>query len=353
MKPADNISNSIKRLHVPTSAELDEKIHREISNAVVETENKKSAEPELNIWRTIMKSRIIKLAVSVVIIIGVLVGINYLDKQSSVAWGSLVERVEKIKTVAYQMKMTMKGLPNMPPSEQTMEMQAKVYQSSEYGMCVDGFRGEKLVSQTYVLPQQQVLVSVMPMQKKYMKMHLNDDILQKTKQQFGDPKKMVEEFMKYKYTELEPNNINGKKAAGIESRDLKMGGGMFDKVLARLWVDVETQLPVLMEMETSGKQGEMEMKMVMDEFDWAIELDKSLFEPNIPADYTLMAEIKMPNVQDANAFADGLSLVAKWTGGKYPSTLSMINVMKEVHEAWCNIVTRMRESQAKRKWKTL
>jgi hypothetical protein len=105
-------------------------------------------------------------------------------------------------------------------------------------------------------------------------------------------------------------------------------------VLARIWVDVQTDLPVLMEMQLSGKGGQMEMNMMMDEFDWGVELDRSLFEPNIPADYSLMAEVSMPSMQDVNAFTDGMRMAAKWTGGKYPSSISMVSGMQEVSEAW-------------------
>jgi hypothetical protein len=76
MKPTDNISKSFRKLHVPTSAQLDEKIYREISKAVMETENKKSAQYLPNIWRMIMERRITKLAAAAVIVIAVMIGIN-------------------------------------------------------------------------------------------------------------------------------------------------------------------------------------------------------------------------------------------------------------------------------------
>lgn len=60
MKPIDNIKKSIKKLYVPASTRLDEKIHREISDAAAETENKKSAQLQPNVWRIIMKSKTAK-----------------------------------------------------------------------------------------------------------------------------------------------------------------------------------------------------------------------------------------------------------------------------------------------------
>ena len=60
MRPADNIRKSFEELFVPTSAKLDEQINVEISMALVKAKNNKSADPLLDIWRIIMKSKITK-----------------------------------------------------------------------------------------------------------------------------------------------------------------------------------------------------------------------------------------------------------------------------------------------------
>jgi hypothetical protein len=89
MRPTDNnIGKSIKKLHVPASAQLDEKIDSEISRASVQTKNNKSAQYVPNIWRMIMKSRITKPAIAAVIIITVgLLSITLLDKSVAPAYG--------------------------------------------------------------------------------------------------------------------------------------------------------------------------------------------------------------------------------------------------------------------------
>jgi hypothetical protein len=38
--------------------------------------------------------------------------------------------------------------------------------------------------------------------------------------------------------------------------------------------------------EMKGMEGHQMMKLVMENFEWDAPLDESLFEPNIPADYT-------------------------------------------------------------------
>ncbi|MHC4619062.1 MAG: hypothetical protein ACYTEQ_15060, partial [Planctomycetota bacterium] len=187
----------------------------------------------------------------------------------------------------------------------------------------------KLSSQAYVLLAQEELISLSPEQKQYMRMKLTDEILEKMRRENGDPKKMVEEFIRCDYTELGRKEIDGIQVEGIESTDPRIAGGMLDNVVGRLWVDVRTDLPVLMEMEASSDDGSMQIATVIDGFEWDIELDASEFEPSIPADYTLTAEVQMPQMDETGAI-EGLRLFSEITGGKYPGTLSGMDAFVEV-----------------------
>jgi len=83
-----------------------------------------------------------------------------------------------------------------------------------------------------------------------------------------------------------------------------------------------------MEMQMETAAGLMQMSMVMDGFEWDIELDPAIFEPNIPADYTLMADMKLPG-QDEGSVVQGLRAFAEIADGRYPSSMTMMAVMKE------------------------
>ena len=86
MRPADNINELIKKLQLKASADLDKRVHDDISAALVESENNKSVLAEPNIWRTIMKSPIIKLTAAAVIIIAVAISVTILDKSVTPAY---------------------------------------------------------------------------------------------------------------------------------------------------------------------------------------------------------------------------------------------------------------------------
>ena len=176
----------------------------------------------------------------------------------------------------------------------------------------------------------------MPAQKQYMRMLLTDELVNKLRQQgSGDPRDMVRQFMEAEYTELGRDVIDGIEVEGIETTDPKYSGGILEGFVARLWVDIETQLPVRMEMEMEREDftdKPIQIKMIMDGYQWDATLDASMFEPNIPDDYTLMAEVKIPN-QDEGSAVNGLRLFAEIADGNYPTTMNPMAIMKDLEKA--------------------
>ena len=73
MRPAENIKRLIKNLHDTTSAQMDERVLGDVLRALEESE-KTSAATKPNIRRTIMKSRITKIAAAAVIIAAIMLG---------------------------------------------------------------------------------------------------------------------------------------------------------------------------------------------------------------------------------------------------------------------------------------
>ncbi|MCF7955766.1 MAG: zf-HC2 domain-containing protein [Phycisphaerae bacterium] len=281
-------------------------------------------------WRTIMQTKVTKFATAAVIILGVFLGMYMLGISpdgSSVAWASLAERVQQIKTVRYKMHMTMKGLPGLP-KDKVMEMDQTIMTSSEYGMKMEMSMDGKLASRIYMLFDEESMVSIMPEQKQYMRITLTDELREKTQKESYDPKKMVADFMELDYVELGRKEIDGVEVEGIEVNDPKLAAGMFPDCIGRLWVDVETNLPVQMEIDFGGKN-DMEMKAVIDRFEWDIEIDESEFAYVIPDDYKEMANFVMPEM-NADTAIEGLKTLIPLNDGKFPKTLSMMDVITDV-----------------------
>jgi hypothetical protein len=85
MRPAEDIERLIKNLSDRSSAQMDERVLKDVSIALEESE-KTPASTQPNVWRTIMKSPIIKIAAAAVIVVGVVLSATFWDKTTPTAY---------------------------------------------------------------------------------------------------------------------------------------------------------------------------------------------------------------------------------------------------------------------------
>lgn len=344
MRSADDICKLIKKLQVEPGADMDVKVHSRITKTLEEWKKTKPALVEPNIWRKIMKSRITKLAVAAVIMIGVIIGANYFGVRidgNSVAWANIAERVQKSKAFIYHMYMTSITEGAMTVGDQTidmpdMEMNWNCIFSQEYGMKMEmrtTVNEKTIVQLAYMILAENRMVVVMPDQKKYMRIEFGDDLVKnmQEQQEKNDPRNMFKQVMDCDHIELGRKVIDGIEVEGLETTDPKYGGGMFEEIVARIWVEVETGWPVLMEMdvvmESPVGEGFIEMHTVMDGFQWDVQVDPDEFVPEIPEDYTSLLSMKVPKM-DAEAAIEGLKEFAELTG-HYPEKLNLMSMIQE------------------------
>ncbi|HEW79710.1 MAG TPA: hypothetical protein ENH34_07100 [Phycisphaerales bacterium] len=285
------------------------------------------------LWSDIMKSPITKLATAAVIIIAVMIGINQFGGSidgASVVWADVVKNVEQIQTYVFRLKTKATGFDSKGAYP---EAEMIVYNSSRYGTRMDTYIDDKVMSITYSPAAKNVVITVVPEAKKYMRISLTEEQLNRMQGKDKDPKEFIRLFTSVEYTELGRDVINGVKVEGIEVDSPKIGGGMFESAMGRLWVDVETDWPVRMEIEGVADGGKVRTEMVMDKFEWDVELDPGIFEPNIPADYSLMADMQLPDT-DESVMIDGLRFFAELSDGKYPSSMASMTVAKQMQQVW-------------------
>jgi len=282
------------------------------------------------LWRIIMENRISKLAAAAVIV--VVLAVLYFTAgpdMAGVAWGQLADRVSQIQTCIFRGRQTTRIVD--ANNEQVQEVEMEVFVSSEYGMRSNVYMDGKAQMRQYALLQDKAIISVMPEQKRYMKMLLTEEHMDKMRKQGSDPREIVKQFTSAEYAELGRSTIDGIGVEGIETTDPKVFGGQFGDCVGRLWVDVDTQLPVRIEMEitmeAAGKT--VQTSMVMYDFQWDVEIDPVVFEPNIPDDYTSMGQMKLPEQNEASA-VEGLRLYSEITDGNYPASMTMTEVQAEL-----------------------
>ncbi len=297
-------------------------------------QSQKPAMPNGVLRRLIMKSPITKLAAAAVIIIAILIGLPFFNSNgSSVVLADVLERIEQTQAFMYKMEMTMTGdmMSHMPTRKQ--EIQGTTIISTEYGMkwemsINDPNAGKKVTTIAYILPEQKLMLSIMPGQKKYMRMELNDDLIARMKKQNNDPREMMKQILACKYTELGRSVINGIEVEGFETTDPMFSAGMADDVEVKLWVDVETWLPVLWEIDMKMNE-QMEVHGVISDFQWDIPVLASDFEPAIPEDYKSLEDdgYKMP-IMTEEAALEGLKFFAE-TMRQYPKKVDLMSLMQE------------------------
>jgi len=287
----------------------------------------KKQSAQQNVWRIIMNSRISKLAAVAAVIIVAALLINFQSSTSGVAWGALVEKIGRIETVVYHLtaNVKMEGL----PQGQTPKTETIAYYSSEYGTRVENYINDQLSFTMYLNPKENVYVTVMSEEKKFMRIidRSSDELKQIAEK--DDPRAMVRHMMSAEYKYLGRDKINGINVEGIECTGPRVMGGMFEDATARLWVERGTDFPVRIEIEGIVAGGQMEMSMVMDDFQWNIDLDEALFVPDIPSDYT-SHELSVEANEDTAV--NGLKLFAELTDGRYPSNMALLTLMKEISE---------------------
>lgn len=282
MRPAENINGLIKKLKLKASNDLDKRVHEVISKALAESDKAKSVITQPNIRKTIMKNPITKVAAAAVIIIAVLISLDQLGNSgTSVAWGEVVKKVEASRSVIFR------GTDTTMDSENSESDYSMNYLSGTHSR-LDFYKGDQIVKTIYsdFNTKTVILVDHLPNHKSYVKM-----TFEKMEQSsfLVDPKRMVQRFLSCDHREIGKKIVEGVLCEAIETTDpaFDESGHDYptDSVIARIWVSVKTGYPVRLETKIIRDNGKIQIGGVWDQFQWDIELDESMFEPNIPADY--------------------------------------------------------------------
>jgi outer membrane lipoprotein-sorting protein len=282
MKPVDYFEKLIRDIHIlniNTSAEMDRRILHDSLKIQQKFKQTKSAGTQPDMWRIIMKNPVTKSAVAAIIIIVVILGLVELidtDSKSGVAWAEVVQKVQASRGVIFRSKDTMDWRDDAP--DYTMN-----YLSGTHSR-LDSYKRDQIIQTIYDDYNTKAVILVDYFHKSYVKMNFDEKIQQS--KFLTNPKSMVQRFLSCEHREMESKTIEGVLCEGIETTDPAFDGSdLTDSLVARIWVSVETGYPVQLELEIVRKNGEIRIGGVSDQFQWDVELDESIFEPNIPTGY--------------------------------------------------------------------
>ncbi|MBN1457427.1 MAG: hypothetical protein JW912_06220 [Sedimentisphaerales bacterium] len=278
------------------------------------------------LWRTIMNSKVTKFAAAAMIIAAVLVGMNLMTNTGSIALADVLEKVMGIHSYAYRVQTTSADVSDYS------EFQMLI--SKDYGFVSKTYTPDKetgrmkLFGENYVVASEGIMISLIPEQKLFIEIKLDDKImeaanqaLKETGQDSTSPLLFIERFIENPYKELGTSYIDGVKVVGFESTDLIISEDS-GRTEARLWVDAATELPLKIEAETYDQNGEFLSKTITGDFQWNMNFTQEDFIPVIPEDYKTLDD-QLEFLGDEKSVIEGLRFYAKLFNGKYPETLAV------------------------------
>jgi len=239
-----------------------------------------------------MKSPITKLAVAATVIAVAILGLFEFigdGSTSGVVWAEVARRVETSRGLIVRCTETSSFMPNV-------EDYAIKYFSPTHSRS-DAYKGGQITRSHYSNFDTKTFTGLYHTREHY----LTDTFTGSTEgflekhEDWMNPRYLIETILSCEHRKLEQKTIEGVLCEGIETADPAFLGPLPEPVdrletQLRLWVNVETKYPVLLECKISAEQNgeELGSEGVMDQFQWDVELDPSLFKPNIPPDYESM-----------------------------------------------------------------
>ena len=296
MRPAENIEKLINRLRVEPRAEMSKRnlddalaAHKKVIGSV-------SSRP--TIWRTIMKSKVSKIAAAAIII--VIIGLHQFNNSingTSVVWADVAERLEKVSSYKAQARRV---LTEVGQEEPFFQCDVLRYFSPDHGAVEESYVDGELVMLAYCSISEKSVLIVFPLNKVYCRFDFNEELLSLV--EYINPANtdgIMKLFGSERCTRLGSREIDGVIAEGFEVKDVKVFSQVtrfllhLEAINIHLWVNEETLLPTRIEGE-GFFQGLMTMfkncryKEVVHSIEYDVEIDESIFDPNIPDDYILI-----------------------------------------------------------------
>lgn len=280
MKRARDIERMVQDLRHPVDASAHDRIVGRLLGALKRHQQTQAAARQPHAGRNIMKNPMTKLAVGAAIIAAVVLGLFEFistDTGSGVVWADVAQKVQACQGVIYRGRETDLNSPD------TGDDYSIHYLSSTKSR-FDAYKDDEITKTFYDDFTTKTSVFVGHGHKSYIRRTVEG---MKQDNVWTDPKSLLQKFLSHEYRELGQETVEGVLCEGIETTDAAFAGSGFpiDSLTARIWVSVETRYPVRFEANLVANGGEMRFEVIVDQFQWDVELDESLFEPNIPADY--------------------------------------------------------------------
>jgi len=255
------------------------------------------------IWRTVMDSKITRYSAAATILVAASVilmdpfGLS--GGRNGVVLAEAAQKTSEAQTVIHRERR----LAYRPGEDEPFrQVEVKKYVSSDFGIVEEQYDPNgMLMHRGYFLQDQQKIIIVFPSARKYVEMPARGGFYDELAKMMA-PGGLVNYFVSREYTKLGRSRFGDFEVEGFETSDIDLFPipdqlrfiFPVDDLSGRLWIDVETSMPVGIEMELTVGRGLMtgfrKLRGVFTAYDfhWNAEIPEGIFEPNIPEDYTPM-----------------------------------------------------------------
>ncbi|MCP4609893.1 MAG: hypothetical protein GY845_14390 [Planctomycetes bacterium] len=272
MRPADMTRQFIKNASIKSNPEVNEAVLKELLNELDQSKSMPCAAREPNIWRTIMRSPITKIATAAVILVSVVAGIYFLGVPTeSVAWADVVRPIMTARTVVFNVEGE-----NVPTTK-VMNMGTQRFRGEV--LSSDGKTVQVIVIADYDTSR---MLQLIPSTKTAVFIDMKD-IPEEPENVLEELRNMVTEIQNdpdISVESLGEKDIDGRMAQGFRATG---PDGEWT-----IWADLQTALPIRME------QKWRQMEFVCTDFQFDIELEESLFSMEIPEGYSEVPSGELP-----------------------------------------------------------
>jgi hypothetical protein len=281
MKRARDIERMVQDLCQTVDAEAHDRIIGRLLGALKQQKQTQSAARQPHTGRLIMKSPMAKLAVAAAIVAAVVLGLFEFistDSGSGVVWAEVTQKVQACPGVIYR------GRGNRSDSEHSVNYLSATRNRK------DIYEGGQITVSHYLNFETMIASSVNHVQKWYWRDAPLGEQNAQEHDKVSDPKWLIQSILSCEHQKLGEKTIEGVRCEGLETSDPAVLGkelpGDID-IRMELWVSVETNYPVLCEGNVTAafENQTHTSEWVLDQFQWDVELDPSVFEPNISSDY--------------------------------------------------------------------
>jgi len=259
-----------------------------------------SIEP-ISLWRSIMKSRIIKLTAAAVIIVAVLIGIHQFGSSvESVTFADVVQPFLTASTATFKGTVKVEGGPTQSFEGMFMEPALMRQTNAEGATVICDLQQGKIMT---LLPTQKLAVIFEMVNTPEGEDQSQFNLFHEIRRRLQETQATDDESVEF----LGEQEIDGLAVIGYHVE--KPG------VDITVWADAKTLLPVRLE-STTGP-----MTYIMSDIVFDVEMDKALFDLKVPEGYTIQT-LQMDGSEPTER--DLLEMFRIWTehmDGKFPSTL--------------------------------